>query len=189
MNIGKTFCRRIGGPAVVLAVIAFGLCAQTANADPLFFSNLQVLQNNVSVEMFANSGVTLFGPSLSFSVDVSGTLVPGAVDQLQITYLEAGSAPVIQTFDIPFGQIQPPFTIFFSVVSPGANAQGVAATLTIDLLNSSPDFTIPYGANQGQQVNSYTYSFTVAQPVPEPLTLVTLSTGLISLVAFRRRRN
>src|SRR5262249_31174280 len=132
--------------------------------------------------------VTLFGPSITFTVDVTGTLAPGGVDTLQITYLEAGSAPVVQSFAIPFGQFQPPLTFLFTVVSPGANAQGVAATLQIDLLNSSPDFTIPAGANQGQQVNSYTYSFSVAQPVPEPVTLVTFSTSFIGLVTLRRRR-
>jgi hypothetical protein len=77
----------------------------------------------------------------------------------------------------------------FSVVSPGANAQGVGATLIIDLLNSTPDFIIPVGPNQGQQVNSYTYAFTVAQPVPEPISLVLLSTSLVTLAVIRRQRD
>jgi hypothetical protein len=188
MGVGKTLNRKIWFPALVLVATLVGLNAATAKADPLLFSNLTVLQNNSSVDLFTNSGVTLVGPSITFTVDVSGTLPAGGTDTLQITYIEVGSPPVIQTFAIPFGQFPPPLTFLFSVVSPGANAQGVAATLKIDLLNSSPDFVIPIGPGQGQQVNSYTYSFNVAQPVPEPLTLTTLSTSLFSLAALRRRR-
>ena len=189
MKMAEIAYQRLGNLAIVLtATIILGLGAQTAKADPLLFSNLKVLQNNnTSVDLFSNSGLTLFGPSINFTIDVSGALPPGSVDTLQITYLETGSAPVIQTFAIPFGQVQPPFTILFSVVSPGANAQGLGATLTIDLLNSTPDFVIPVGANQGQQVNSHTYAFTVAQPVPEPVSLVLLSTSLAAFAVIRRQ--
>lgn len=180
---------------ILLALAVFmlvGLTERTAKADPLFFSNLTAFQNNdsVQVNLFSNPNTTLIGPNLTFSIDITGTLGPGAVDTLQITYNELGSLPIVQSFQIPlFGTVQPPFTLIFSVLSPGANAQGVSATLTIDLLNSVGDFIIPGGPNQGQAVNSQTYSFNVAQPVPEPATLLALAGGLAALGVRIRRRN
>ena len=177
---------------VTAVLILVGLSVQTAKADPLFFSNVTAFQNSDStqVDLFSNPGTTLFGSNLTFSIDVTGTLGIGTVDTLMITYNEIGSPPIVQSFQIPlFGTVQPPFTVIFSVFSPGANFEGLPATLTIDLLNSSPDFVIPGGPNQGQTVNSYTYSFNVARPVPEPVTLVALASGLAALGLRLRRRD
>jgi len=171
-------------------LILIGLTGRTAVADPLVFSNVTAFQNNnaTQVDLFSNPGATLYGSTLNFSVDISGAI--GSIDTLQITYNEVGSLPIVQTFQIPlFGTVQPPFTLFFSVTSPGANYPGVAGSLTIDLLNSSPDFVIPSGVKQGQQVNSQTYSFNVAQPVPEPASLFALIGGLAAVGARCRRRN
>ena len=107
-----------------------------------------------------------------------------ATDTLRITYTELGGAPVVQDFQIPlFGSVQPPFTLIFSVVSQGLNPQGVPATLTIDLLNSAPDFV----NGGGQAVNSQTFTFNV-KPVPEPATLSVLFGGLVALGIKVRRR-
>ena len=167
-----------------------GLTEGTAKADPLFFSNVTAFQNNdaVQVNLYSNPGATLYGTTLTFSVDITGVLPMGGTDTLRITYTELGSAPVVQDFQIPlFGSVQPPFTLIFSVFSPGLNAQGVPATLTLDLLNSAPDFVIPGGPNQGQSVNSQTYTFNV-QPVPEPATLSVMFGGLVALGIRVRRR-
>lgn len=56
--------------------------------------------------------------------------------------------------------------------------QRTTFTLTGDLLNSSPDFTIPSGPNTGQAVNSFTYTFTIVEPMPERAALVLLTTGV-----------
>jgi hypothetical protein len=163
-----------------------GLAADTAKADPLTFSNVTAFQNNdtVQVNLLSNPGTTLLGPTLTFSVDIAGVLPMGGTDTLRITYTELGSAPVVQDFQIPlFGSIQPPFTLIFSIVSPGLNLQGVPATLTIDLLNSAPDFV----NSGGQSVNSQTYTFNV-KPVPEPATLAVLFGGLVALGIRVRRR-
>ena len=177
-------------PAILLFVT---LAAGSAKADPLTFSNVTALQNNnsVQVNLFSNPGTTLYGSNLTFTADITGTLPVGGVDTLRITFTQLGSTPIVQDFEIPaFGTIQPPFTVVFSVIAPQINLQGVPATLTLDLLNSSPDFVHPEGANQGQSVNSYTFSFNVAQPVPEPATLFGLSTALTALgLRFRRRRD
>ena len=193
MRIAKTHQANVCKTLVFLGVLLLlGLAESTAKADPLTFSNVSAFQNNdtVQVDLYSNPGITLFGSNLTFSVDVSGVLPMSAVDTLRITYTELGSAPIVQEFEIPlFGSVQPPFSLIFSVSSPGSNPQGVPATLTIDLLNSAPDFVIPGGPNQGQSVNSQTYSFNVAEPVPEPATLSMLFGGLVAFgIKVRRRR-
>jgi len=165
--------------------------ANSIKANPLSFSNVVALQNNgaTKVDLFSNPGTTVVGPQISFLVDITGTLNPSSTDTLRLSYSEAGGSPIIQTFQIPlFGTLQPPFTMLFSVTSVAASFAGTPATLTVDLLNSNPDFTIPSGPNAGQLINSYTYSFNVSKPVPEPATLTLVGTAFSALLAARCRR-
>lgn len=193
MQIATKTSTKLQKTLLVLAVLTLmGLMERTAMADPLVFTNVRAFQNNdtTQVDLFSNPGTTLIGTTLTFSVDISGTLGTGAIDTLRITYNELGSAPIVQEFQIPlFGTVNPPFTLIFSIVSPGSNPLGVPATLTVDLLSSAPDFLIPGGPNQGQAVNSFTYSFNVVEPVPEPATILALASGLAALGFRVRRRN
>jgi hypothetical protein len=173
------------------ALLTMALTAPDVKADPLSFSNVVALQNggNTTVDLFSNPGTTLFGSQLSFLVTISGVLPLNATDTLRITYADAGSALFTQDFDIPlFGNVSPPFTLLFTVPSPTLSVQGTLATLTVDLLQSSPDFVIPGGLNAGQRVDSHTYTFTVAEPVPEPSTLLLLGASLLGLTARSRIR-
>lgn len=170
----------------LLFCLAFG--AGTAKADPITFSNVVALQNGGSsqVDLFSNPGTTIVGPQLNFLIHVSGVLSSGQVDALRITYTDAGGALFTQTFDIPlFGTVAPPFDLLFTVSSPTFSFQGVAATLTVDLLFSTEDFVIP---NSGQLVDSYTYSFNVAEPVPEPTSILLLGASLMGLATRWRMR-
>ncbi len=175
-----------------LVLLAGLAVAPSVHADPLFFSNTVALQNNntTQVDLFSNQGTTLFGQQITFLVDITGTLPPGVTNTLLITYTAAGSAPIVQSFQIPlFGTVQPPFTHLFTITPTGATELGTAATLTIDILGSNPDFVIPGGPGAGMRVDSFTYSFQVAQAVPEPATITILGSGLFALAARLRRRH
>ena len=165
--------------------------AGAVRADPLLFGNVAALQNNGStrVDLFSNPGTILLGPQITFLVDITGTLPPAGTDSLVVTFSEAGRPPVIQAFQIPFfGTIPPPVTLVFSITPFGGSLNGTPATLTLDLVNSLPDFTIPSGPSAGQRVDSFSYNFNVAQPVPEPATMTLLGAGLSGLLTAHRRR-
>src|SRR5438046_10445372 len=175
---------KLGQLATIMILVAH-TAALSAKADPLLFSNVVALQNGgtTSVDVFSNTGTTLLGPQISFLVDITGLLPPGVTNTLLVSYSEAGGVPIVQSFDIPlFETVQPPFTLLFSITSPGASFTGIPATLTLDILGSSPDFVIPSGPGAGQRVNSFTYSFIVTKPVPEPTALILLGTGLVGFV-------
>jgi hypothetical protein len=172
--------------------IAFGLvAAPNTMADPLTFSNVVALQNNSAtrVDLFSNPGTSLLGPSISFLVQLNGSLPVGVSNSLSVTYLEAGSAPITQSFQIPdFSAFPSPYSVLFTFTSPGATFHGTAASLTVDIIGSAPDFVIPSGPPAGQPVDSYTYNFSVAQPVPEPGAMIMLVTGIAGLWGTVRRR-
>jgi hypothetical protein len=172
-------------------ILLIGLASSSASAEPLFFSNLVVLQNggNSSLDLYSNQGVVLTDTQLTFQVDITGTLGPNQTDTLQIIYLEQGGSPIVQSFQVPlFGSIQPPFSLIFSVTPINPTPQGTAATLSLNFLNSSPDFIIPSGPNAGQSVDSQTYAFKVAEPIPEPGAIVLLGTGMVALAGRFRRK-
>ena len=171
---------------LVFAAVALCLFSTETKADPLIFSNVVALQGDVRVDLFSNPGTTLFGPQISFLVDITGTIPAGGPYALRVTFAEGGQPPVIQTFSIPaFGVIPPPFTQLFTLTTLNPNT---SAVLTIDILGISPDFIIPGGFSVGQQVDSFTYTFNVVEPVPEPTTIILFGTGLIGFATRLRRR-
>jgi hypothetical protein len=185
-----TFFARVSVFFLLITILGF-VATPSTQADPLLFSNVVALQNNntTRVDLFSNPGTILIGPQVSFFVDLTGTLPPSVTNTLRVTFTEAGRAPVTQTFDIPvFGTIPPPVTLLFTFTAFGATPQGTSGILTVDILGSSPDFIIPGGPDMGQRVDSYTYSFKVAEPVPEPSTLIIFGTGLFGLTRRLRAR-
>ncbi len=159
-----------------------------AQAGPLTFSNVRILQDEgfTSIDLFNNSGITVNGTQLVFLIDVDGTLPPGGTDTLVITYHDSLGGVASQTVDIPvLGFGNPPFTSLLSINVPIFSYVAIPTTLTVDLLNSNPDFINP---TTQAAVNSFTYSFNVAQPVPEPATLAFFA-GAASTLVFKYRKN
>ncbi|MGH9881614.1 MAG: PEP-CTERM sorting domain-containing protein [Pyrinomonadaceae bacterium] len=172
------------------ALMALFLTA-TANADPLSFSNTVALQNNgfTRLDLFSNPGTILVGPRISFLVDITGALPDGGTPTLRLTFTEVGQAPQEQTFRVPlFDSVPPPYTLIFSFTLQNLEFQAREATLRVDILGSIPDFVIPSGLHAGESVDSYTYSFRTAQPVPEPATVIFAGLGLAGILAKTRRR-
>jgi|SoiMethySBSTD1v2_1073268.scaffolds.fasta_scaffold13328_3 hypothetical protein len=175
--------------AIGIAVWAV-IVAPNAYGDPLVFSNVVALQNGgaTQVDLFNNPNTTLTGTNISFLVTIAGTLPASGTDTLQITFTEAGQAPVVQTFNIPiFPGVTLPYSQIFSVNFLNATTFGTSATLRLDILGNSSDFVVP---GSGQSVDSYTFTFNGAQPVPEPVSIVLLGIGLTGFSAerFRRRK-
>ena len=171
---------------LIIAAFFLLFTSLNVNAEPLTFSNVSAFQNDgtTTLDLLSNPNVQLVGPQLTFRVDISGTLQAGATDSLLVTFGDAQGGLVTQSFQIPlFGTVSPPLTLLFTVDAPHGSLSGVPATLTLDLINSSPDFVIP---SSGQQVNTFTYSFNVVQPVPEPTTVTLVVTGLVGLLARRK---
>jgi hypothetical protein len=177
--------------SLVITAVLLLLPLVHAQADPLTFSNTIALQQNglTQIALFANQGVMLTGPQINFLVDLSGMLPASGSDSLRITFSEAGEAGQELSFQIPlFNSLSLPYTQIFSFTILNQSAVPTNATLRIDILGSSSDFVIPGGPQAGQIVDSYTYSFQVAQPVPEPTTLVLSAVGLAGILARARRR-
>lgn len=167
--------KRTSKLGLATAIVFFCLAAApSANADPLTFGNVLALQDNglTTINLSANPGVILFGPQISFLVDITGTITPGSDPVLQISYTEGLSPAIVQTFPIPlFAGIEPPYTQLFTITSPGATFAGTPATLTISISGA----------------NSQTFTFLVAEPIPEPASIILLSLGGLGLWSKIRR--
>ena len=187
---------------VAIFLVTCGLfCATPAKADPLVFSNvkLQLLGTTPpgGIDLFANQGIVITSPTniATLSIFVSGTLPAGGdILRLTITATNENGTFVITnpnpaSLNIPIDISNVNTTQVTGFTFP-TSFLGTTITLTVDLLNSSPDFIIPSGPNAGQAVNSFTYTFTIVEPVPEPATLVLLTTGIagIGLTGYRRYR-
>jgi len=168
-------------------------------ADPLTFHDTYFLIDSAPtrLDLFSNPGVvleprtydgTIFPPALLFGAIVTSQGGQPITDTIRFTYQEQGTPPVqvsqtFTTFTTPQGFLFP--VEFLPIHQTGIP---VPTTLTVDVLNSSPDFVIPSGPSRGQLVDSYTYSFQVLTPTPEPSTLLLFVAGGVAGFVTQRRR-
>jgi hypothetical protein len=191
--------------SMTLVFVTCGLlCAAPAKADPLTFSNVSL--NIIGVTpMF---GIDLFSnPNLVITTKPDGIVVisvrlsgdAGLSDTLRITVTNQDGNVLLGTVNRPFTlagvdqisgvTLRPSNPLNESLVIYPQSFQGTTIVLTVDLVNTSPDFVIPSGPNAGQLVNSFTYTFTLVEPVPEPASLVLVTTGLVGVgVRLYRRK-
>src|SRR5689334_21144782 len=184
--------------SMMLVFVTCGmLCATSAKAGPLTFSNVSLNINGVTpmggVDLFSNPNLVITTTPDGFvviTVRISGDA--GLSDTLRITATDQNGNVLLgttnQTFTLAGVDQVKNITLAGSnpLNEPGIvlypqSFQGTTILLTVDLLNTSPDFVIPSGANAGQLVNSFTYTFTLVEPVPEPASLVLVTTGLVAL--------
>jgi len=171
---------------ILVILFVLSVSAASIKADPLTFTNVSAIQNgNQLVNLFSNPNPILFGSTITFVVDINGTLPAGGSDTLAITFRDSNNTVLSsQLVPIPLlGSIQPPVELNFSFSPPVMSFAGVPYTLTLDLLNSNPDFN-----DAGIASNSYTYSFRAAQPVPEPTTLFVFGIGSSTLLFKQRKK-
>jgi hypothetical protein len=167
-----------------------------AGADPIEFSDLRASPLGVFplTDLFENQGITFTlaaaaeERALVFVVRLSDVVPRGFTDTLQVTLTSPRDTTVVQEFAVtaPDPGLEPPFFTGFSHFFPPSYTPR-PYQLTVDLLNSSPDFRIPSGPRAGQLVDSFTYTFSVVNPVPEPASLVLLGSGVACLLVKRRR--
>jgi hypothetical protein len=170
--------------------------ASELRADPLNFQNVTFPLNTLGdrLDLFSNPGAILTavvdGPEakLGFVAEVPHTGGESFTDTIRFTYHELRAGTAVEAFQFTTGT--DPIVLGFipSFLAMNRTGKPVPATLTVDLLNSSPDFVIPSGPDQGRLVDSYTYSFFTVAPVPEPTSLVLLGSGLFGALAVGRRR-
>jgi hypothetical protein len=182
--------RKSGTTLLVLWISSAAAFTRPALAEPLTFDNVRAADtgDSIHIGLFDNAGrvFTLDDHTLVFAVDILGALGPAQTDVLRLTIRAFDGETVVQEFGVPvFGTVPPPLTLLTSHVFPTTYTPR-PYQLTVDLLNSDPDFVIPSGMNAGARVNSQTYSFSTVSPVPEPGTLLLLGSGLTLLL--RRRR-
>lgn len=185
---------------MAMLLVSCGLfCAAPAKADSLFFSNVKLSLLNVAgpIDLFANPGVVITASNNLpiISMFVSGTPpLGGDILHLTVTATNEFGTFVIKRPDgkeieIPIDQFTTN-SVLGAVFEIPTSFHGTTVTFTVDILNTSPDFIIPGGPNAGQAVNSFTYTFTIIEPAPEPATLVLLTTGIagIAVRTYRRHR-
>lgn len=192
--------------SMTLVFVTCGLLsAASAKADPLTFSNVTLNIIGVTpmggIDLFSNPNLVITTKPdgiVVIQVRVSGDAGLSDIRRVTVTdqngnvlgirdraFTLAGVDQVSGVTLAPSNPLNEPGIVIYP-----QSFQGTTIVLTVDLVNTSPDFVIPSGPNAGQLVNSFTYTFTLVEPVPEPATLVLAATGLVGLGArlYRRKK-
>jgi PEP-CTERM motif len=157
------------------------VCGSTldAKADTVSFSSVAAFQGGSITDLAANPGATLYGSTIDFRLDIHGATPAAGFNTLQITFAETGKLPVIQTFDVPlFDGLPADYSQLFSFQPNNPTFGGTLTTLTVTLLSGA----------SGPVIQSQTYTFNSAQPVPEPATVSFLVLGMGGLLSRKYRR-
>lgn len=160
------------------------LLVSVASANSVSLGHVDALQNNglTKVDLFTSPGVTLgptsphapFQTQLSLLVPFSGTVPGGSGNTLVIAAIMVGST-FTQSFAIPAGTYSN-FSQFVTFTFPGGLFHAVPVNLSVQLFSDN-----------GRLLESSSYSFKFAEPVPEPATLLLVGSGVLATFIRRRR--
>jgi hypothetical protein len=89
---------------ILVILFVLSVSAASIKADPLTFTNVSAIQNgNQLVNLFSNPNPILFGSTITFVVDINGTLPAGGSDTLAITFRDSNNTVLSsQLVPIPY---------------------------------------------------------------------------------------